>query len=282
MILLTGANGVVGYALQQKLDLEQYLKVSRCPGHGNLVWDMQSNNSAIELPSLSHLIHCAPIWLLPAHMQALYDAGIRQFTVFSSTSVVSKINSRNTIEQELVERLSTSEQAIEMFCKDHDCSLTILRPSLIYGYGRDQNVNHIAGFIDKYGFAVVAGKAEGLRQPVHADDLAQVCIKLIEQPQQGQQTYALAGQDVLTYRQMVRLIFTKLNKRPIIISVPLWCLRLALSIASRLGRFDYTADMADRMQQDLVYDNQPAIEAFDYQASPFLDNPQRDLVNYVA
>ena len=281
MILLTGANGVVGYALQHKLESQQYLTVSRRPGEGNLVWDMESGKGDIELPSLSHLIHCAPIWLLPAHMQALYDAGIRQFTVFSSTSVISKKDSPNSTEQKLVESLSTAEQAIEGFCREHELSLMILRPSLIYGYSRDQNVNHIAGFIHKYGFAVVAGQASGLRQPVHADDLAQVCLNLIKQPQSGQQTYSLAGQDVITYRAMVKLIFTKLDRRPFIISVPVWLLRLALTTASYLGRFDYTADMADRMQQDLVYDNQPAINSLSYQPSPFLDNPQRDLSNYV-
>ena len=281
MILLTGANGVVGYALQQRLTSEHYLTVSRKAGQGDIAWDMNSQASDFQLPALKKLVHCAPIWLLPAHLPALYRAGISQFIVFSSTSIISKQDSANPEEQELVDRLSSAEKAIEEFCKQHDLSLTILRPSMIYGYGRDQNINHIASFIDKYGFAVVAGKANGLRQPVHAGDLAELCMNLISQPQQGQGTYTVAGQDVITYRAMVKSIFIKLNKRPIIISIPLWSLRLVLTIASRLGRFKYTADMADRMQQDLVYNNQAAIEGLAYKPSPFLEKPQRDLANYV-
>ena len=280
MILLTGANGVVGYSLQTMLEAGGYLAVSRTAGQQGLQWDLESESN-IDLPALTKLIHCAPIWLLPAHLQLLYDAGVRQFIVFSSTSVVSKTASKNHAEQQLVKRLSDAEQAIKQFCSRLEVSLTILRPSLIYGYGRDQNISHIASFINKFGFAVVAGKARGLRQPVHADDLAKVCISLIENPQPRHRTYTLAGADVITYRTMVEVIFSKLNKRSVIIGIPLWCLRLALSLASKVGRFDYTADMADRMQQNLVYDNQAAIDELNYQPSAFLDQPQRDLPDYV-
>ena len=281
MILVTGANGVVGYAIQQWFEPKACIRVSRSAENGDFIWDME-NPETIKLPAVSQLIHCAPIWLLPAHLTTLYKAGVRHFTVFSSTSVLSKATSENTVEQQLVERLASAEQAISGFCAERDLSLTILRPSLIYGYGRDQNITHIAGFISRFGFAVVAGRAQGLRQPVHADDLARVCLQLSHNPQQGQQIYAVAGLDVITYRAMLKSIFIGLGKRPVIISIPVWSLRLVLRLASKLGRFDYTADMADRMQQNLMYDNQPAIDALGYKPSTFLDNPKRDLPDYVA
>lgn len=279
MILITGANGVVGHSLQNMLAEDQYIGVSRTANGEYLEWDMSTTE--VELPALKVLIHCAPIWLLSDHLEQLYKAGVRQFIVFSSSSVLSKTASKNPSERKLVSRLAAAEEAIHSFCTGYGLSLTVLRPSLIYGYGRDQNISHIASFINRFGFAVVAGKAAGLRQPVHADDLASLCLKLLNKPSVEQQTYVVAGAEAISYRSMVNKIFECLGKRPIIIGAPLWVLRLALSIASKIGRFDYTADMADRMQQNLIYDNQAAIDELGFQPSAFLNNPKQDLPSYV-
>ena len=296
MILITGANGVVGHALQQVLDESTYLPVSRQPKSGWLCWDLEQEFNCSQ--AITTLIHCAPIWLLPKHLSPLVDSGVTQLIVFSSSSVISKQASDDPQEQRLVSLLQTAEDQILAFCRQHKLELSILRPSMIYGYGMDQNVSHVARFIRRFGFAFVAGKAEGLRQPVHSLDLADACLRLIENFKKKstrtnassqldtadstteQTVYTLAGGEQIAYRQMVVRIALGLGQKPRVYGIPLIVLRSALRLASLLRRFDYTPNMANRMQDDLIYDNAAAIQAFGFSPQAFLAQPQRDLPNH--
>ena len=285
-VLLTGANGVVGYPLSQYLsdaDITFY-RVSRAlkDQENSVRWDMQNalDEPLIErlkVAEIDTLIHCSPIWLLPAHLQNLYSIGVRRIVAFSSSSVTSKQNSTDTEEQLLVKQLSKAEDAVAQFCNNQGIAYTIFRPSMIYGYARDQNITHIAKFIKRFGFMLLIGQANGLRQPVHADDLATASLTVLNNAASEGKTYYMAGETTLTYRAMVDAIFNGLNKRSIVVSLPLIIFRSALRVAALVGRFSYTAEMANRMNQDLVYDISPAQQDFLYSPQSFLTNPERDL-----
>lgn len=282
MILITGANGVVGKPLVSRLvDSETpYICISRYPSDGQIEWNLTREVSPQSLKQLSgcrELFHCAPIWLLPRNLPTLKELGIRRIVVFSSTSIISKQVSENSEEQSLVKQLSKAEVEIKHFCTKAGVDYTILRPSMIYGYARDQNVSHIALFIKKRGFMVLVGGAYGLRQPVHADDLVEAAVAVLGNTVTHGETYNLAGGEVLSYRKMVIRIFEGLNKKPRIVNVPLWLFRFALRIARLLNRFDYTPEMADRMNQDLCYSTLEAERDFLFSPQPFLIDSKRDL-----
>lgn len=282
MILVVGANGVVGTPLCEQLTAKNmvFKRVSRSDGPSTIKWDLTKPLSAALIESLAGvntLIHCAPIWLLSPHIETLHSVGVKRMVVFSSTSVLSKQASSDSTEQRLVAQLSSGESSLNNYTLSHDLKVTILRPSMIYGYGRDQNVSHIARFIKKYGLMILMGKASGLRQPVHCDDLVRACIAVIDEPKCYSRTYNLAGAEVLSYRSMVERIFKGLSRKPFIISIPLTLFRVGLRAASLLGTFSYTPEMANRMNQDLAYDYQSASDDFAYEPQRFLEQPQRDL-----
>jgi nucleoside-diphosphate-sugar epimerase len=286
MILITGAKGIVGQPLCDKLAHQgrEYLEVSRKASSSSthLQWDLsQAPPTAIKnrLRQASSLIHCAPIWLLPEHLPLLSELEIKRLVVFSSTSVLSKRDSRDSSEQYLVDQLRNSEILLAEHCKKQNIQLFILRPSLIYGYGRDQNVSRIARFIRRFRFMILVGAANGLRQPVHADDLVQTALTCLTCSGTKQQTYNLAGKEVMSYRNMVKKIFIGLDQRPIIFSVPLWLFRPALTIAAKLSGFSYTPEMATRMNQDLNYDYSDAALDLEFSPQGFLEQPHRDLVS---
>jgi len=282
-ILVSGANGVVGQPLVHRL-IEAGLSfgsITRSKREGQIQWDLEVEPSEGIIEQISRfdcLIHCAPIWLLPNRLEIFKKAGINRVIAFSSTSVISKQKSSNPIEQKLVERLSNAESELIAFCHSEGISVTILRPTMIYGYGRDQNVSHIARLIKKFGFMVLVGKAHGLRQPVHADDLVDACYSVLNATSELRDTYNLAGGEALSYRAMVERIFFGLQAKARIVSLPLGVFRFLLWLASKFTSFDYTPEMANRMNQDLSYSNQPAIEDFGYAPQSFLENPKRDLV----
>lgn len=292
-VLLTGANGVVGHPLSQHLQNAgiTYFSVSRnhqTPDHLNsqttnvIQWDLRNSIELnlidqLKLANVDTLIHCSPIWLLPSHLHDLLAIGVRRIIAFSSSSLMSKRNSNDTSDGVLVQQLSSAEEALKEFCDTQSIGLTIFRPSMIYGYGIDQNITHVAKFIKRYGFMVLTGKAHGLRQPVHADDLVKATFAVLDNSQTVGKTYVLAGATTLSYRDMVEAIFEGLNKRPKIISIPLVLFRLALKIAALMGRFSYTPEMANRMNQNLNYDISDANKDFSFSPQEFLSEPTRDL-----
>ena len=287
MILLTGANGVVGFPLCERLRHQQraFINVSRqASSDDNAVqWDLNLPLNAATTNKLKKmtprtLIHCAPIWLLPANLTAFADCGVKRIIAFSSTSVLSKKDSTNPQEQLLVNQLAKAEQALFNFAEQRGVAVTILRPSLIYGYGRDQNISHIAGFIKRYGVMFLVGKAQGKRQPVHADDLVGAVFAVENNPRTHNKAYNVAGGEVITYRHMVERIFRALGKTPRIIRLPLAPFRLLLRLGALLRRFSYTPEMADRMSQHLAYDNREAQDDFAYKPQVFLSFPERDLL----
>jgi len=284
MILVTGARGVVGTPLIERLSKDErpYLAVSRAPANSasHIQWDLSqapSENVIEQIEQVSIVIHCAPIWLLPDQLPVFKQ--LKNLVVFSSTSVLSKQSSPNNHERQLVDQLGSAEKALTEYCQSHDIALTIFRPSMIYGYGRDQNISHIASFIRRFGVMLLVGSASGLRQPVHADDLVQVAFDALEANTTNQYVYTVAGKDVISYREMVTRIFIGMGRRPRILHVPLWLFRTALTIAARLGRFSYTPEMANRMNQDLNYDYSKAAENLGFKPQGFLEHAKRDLVN---
>jgi nucleoside-diphosphate-sugar epimerase len=132
----------------------------------------------------------------------------------------------------------------------------ILRPTLIYGTGRDKNINEIARFVRWFGFFPVLGEAMGLRQPIHAEDVAGACVSALQAPGAANRAYNISGGETLSYREMVIRVFDALGRRPRVLTVPLWAFRLAVSLLRFLPRYrHWSAAMAERMNRDLVFDH---------------------------
>ena len=77
---------------------------------------------------------------------------------------------------------------------------TVLRPALIYGLGLDRNVTAAARFIRRWHCFPLGGPGKGLRQPVHADDLAAAALAALDLPAAEGQSFNLGGGETLSYR----------------------------------------------------------------------------------
>jgi nucleoside-diphosphate-sugar epimerase len=208
---------------------------------------------------LPHWICVAPLWVLPEYFPLLLARGARHVVVLSSTSVFTKADSADASEQAVAARLREGEQRLQSWAEAHGLTWVALRPTLIYGRGRDKNVSEVARLIRRWGFFPLLGRAAGLRQPVHAEDVAQACVAALLAPAAVNHAYALSGGETLTYREMVTRIFKALGKSPRRVTVPLGLFRLALKALRLLPRYrHWTLAMAQRMNEDLVFDHDAA------------------------
>ena len=111
-------------------------------------------------------------------------------------------------------------------------------------------------YIRRFGFFPVLGLAQGLRQPIHVEDVAGVCVSALQARDVANRAYNIAGGETISYRQMVIRVFGALGRRARLLSLPLWVFRLAVTILRRLPRYRrWSAAMAERMNGDLVFDH---------------------------
>lgn len=238
----------------------------------NLQWlthDL-SSPQALNLPTLDALIHLAPIWHLPLLLTQLNAPYPKHIIAISSTSLITKQTSSSPYEQAVIQRLLLAEQYLIDFATQHQIAWTIVRPTLIYAQKLDKNISHIARFIRYFGFFPLVGSAQGLRQPIHAEDIALACTQILNNPTTVNKTYHLTGGETLTYKQMVNKIFIALNRKPHFINLPPPLLAMVLTSLSLLPRYRHlTSSMAKRMNQDLVFSCETAQQDFNFTARSF-------------
>ncbi|WP_022720660.1 NAD(P)-dependent oxidoreductase [Rhodopseudomonas sp. B29] len=272
--LVIGATGMVGGAILRRLvaDGANPLAMSRQrraaePGFEWLLSDLGNLAGAVLSP-LDIVYATAPVGLVADAVPALAAAGMKRLVVFTSTSIATKWDSPDPDERAAIRQWGADEARAIAACEAHGVGWTVLRPTLIYLEGRDGNVSRIAGLIRRFRFFPLMGGGEGLRQPVHADDLAAAAIAAAAKPQCAGQTYNLPGGETLSYRDMVGRIFDGLDLPRIIVPVPDFVWRLVLPIATTLLP-GLSATMAVRMAKDMTFDSAPAAAAFGYAPRKF-------------
>jgi nucleoside-diphosphate-sugar epimerase len=271
--LVLGATSLIGRFLSRRLtdDCVPFVEVSRQAPRLDRRWlqaDLTDPDLAAKLPATELVYSLSPIWLLPPALAALKAAGMNRLIAFSSTSRFTKAQSPEPQERAVAARLADAEAQVEAFCAAHGVAWTILRPTMIYAEGQDANVSRLAALIRRLGWLPISGRGEGLRQPVHADDLAAGAIAAAHCPAAANRAYDLPGGETLSYRQMVGRIFEALGKRPLVLALPasVWSLAFGLARPLLPGA---TAAMGRRMAQDLTFDAAPAARDFGWAARGF-------------
>jgi len=224
---------------------------------------------------VSFWICIAPIWVLPEYFALLDAQGARRVVVVSSTSRFTKDDSTDPEERSIALRLADAEARVQEWAESRDVEWVILRPTLIYGLGRDKNIAEIARFIRRFGFFPLFGEASGLRQPIHVVDVAGACLSALQAPCATNRAYNISGGETLTYRNMVIRVFSALCRRPRLLIVPLWAFRLAVTMLRHLRRYrQWSTAMAERMNRDMVFDHAEATRDLNFKPRAFVLSPE--------
>ena len=241
----------------------------------SIQWRSFESSPSHTAEKIQNWICVAPIWVLPEHFRLLESSGIRRVVVLSSTSRFGKLDSTDASERALAQRLAEAEDGLQGWAVGKKVEWVILRPTLIYGLGRDNNVSEISRFIRRFGFFPLFGKSRGLRQPIHADDVAKACVFALFQNDVIGQAFNLSGGETLPYREMVERIFKAMGIRPRFFSVPLWLFGFAIAVIRFIPRYKrWSSAMAQRMCQDLVFDHTEARKFLGFKPRRFTLSPQ--------
>jgi GT2 family glycosyltransferase/nucleoside-diphosphate-sugar epimerase len=214
-------------------------------------------------------VSLCPIHALAGLLPLLELAGVRHLVAVSSTSKFTKIDSADASERRLAESLDTAEKHIRAWGEARGIRVFILRTTMIYDGIHDANVAAIAGFVRRFGWYPVLAPASGLRQPIHARDVAAACISALSLNLPSAD-YNISGGEILTYRRMVERVFESFGLRPRIPSLPSILLRCGVPFLRLLPRFRHLSfSMFQRMNNDLVFDHSEAARDLDFRPGSF-------------
>lgn len=274
-IIVAGATGQIGdFLLPMLLDQgHEVIAISRCAYKDDRIRWLQcdlNNAEAVQIPEADVLINLAGLTLLPSLSKQIRDAGISRLIAFSSTSIFTKSDSSDTREQSMIDGLKQAESEMISMCEQDDIVWTLFRPTLIYSLGRDKNITLIDEEIRRFHLFPLVGSGQGLRQPVHASDLASACVQVLASRKAENHAYNLSGGEVLSYKDMVKRLFEHRGLPPRLIPVPAVLLRIVIILLRILPKYRYLSpNMADRMGKDMVFSHEQATTDFSYSPRTF-------------
>jgi nucleoside-diphosphate-sugar epimerase len=173
--------------------------------------------------------------------------GLERVVATSSMSAESKQASPVAAEREVSRRLRDGEAALARTCEQRGVEWTILRPTLIYGAGRDRSLTPLARRAARWRmFGLPAGS--GLRQPVHAADVATAVLRALDGGAAGR-VVPIGGGERITARAMFERVRASLPVRTCPVRIPAPVVRLGTRLVPALR------GPLMRLEQDLVADN---------------------------
>jgi NADH dehydrogenase len=147
---------------------------------------------------------------------------------------------------------------VEQALVDADVRYSIVRPTWIFGGGRDILANNIAWILRHMPIFVVPGDGRYLVQPVHVDDLAQICLSAAHGG--ADVIVDAAGPDTMRFEELVRAISHALGrKRPILNASPAGMAALARALGLVVRDVVLTADEISGLTAGLLVSHQPAL-----------------------
>ena len=270
-VLVFGGSSQIGHFLLPRLLAcgETVVALSRHPrsAQPELDWRLGHLPDAVPtLPPLSAIISFGPLQAFADWLARTPLAGAPRVIATSSMSAETKRDSSVPAEREISRQLRDGEAALAAACARHGCAWTVLRPTLIYGAGLDKSLTPIARRAMRTRlFPLPSGC--GLRQPVHADDIAQAVLAALECPAAAGRVLSMGGGERLPAGEMFARVRRSLPRFTVPLPLPAWLLRLGRHALPRLR------GPLNRLDADLIADNGELQQLLGISPRPFQPEP---------
>ncbi len=256
-VLVSGATSQIGRFLLPRLVQvhERVQAVSRRPqpAQDGVQWlcgDLASALDSVPSPAWKAIASFGPLEGLAQWLSQQSVAPAGRVIATSSMSVLSKQDSEQADEQDVVAMLQRGEAGLIEQAERLGMAWTILRPTLIYGAGIDRSITPIVQRALRLRLFPIP-LADGLRQPVHADDIARAVVACISSGAGASRVMEIGGGERLPYHAMFRRVHASLAQPTLALPLPGGALRGLAALVPR------ARGPVSRLQQDLIADNGP-------------------------
>ena len=253
-VLLTGATSQIGHALLPMLHAQGHSVVAlsraaQAADHANVAWHRADLTTGWpDVGACDVLVSFGPMQALADALSALSVAPLRRLVATSSMSAVSKRDSPIAEDRALSASLRQAESALIAQCERLGIGWTVLRPTMIYGLGLDENLSPIARRALR-ARVFPYPKGRGLRQPVHAEDVALAAWRAANAEAAQGQIIEVGGGERIRIDAMFRRVRDNLPTWTMPLALPHWLLRAMARSMPRLR------GALSRVDEDLIADN---------------------------
>jgi nucleoside-diphosphate-sugar epimerase len=175
------------------------------------------------------------------------------------------------------------EKEIKELLSKNDISMTILRPTMIYGDVCDRNMSKFIKMVDRFRVFPVINHGKSLIQPVNARDLGKAYYDVLMMPvEKAKSEYILSGEKPITMLEAFKLISNNLGKKTTFISFSLGFGVIMVRVLKgiTLGKIDYV-ERVQRMSEDRSFSHKEATADFGYRPEPFEVGIAREVKQYL-
>ena len=292
MLLVTGITGHTGrYFLQELID-HKYEGPIRCIVRKTSETSMLDNSGLnIEkvygdihdeaflekiTKGVDEIVHIINVRHTLRVLNAAIENDVKRIVSVHTTGIFSKFRIAS-------EEYVIIEKEIKELLSKNDISMTILRPTMIYGDVCDRNMSKFIKMVDRFRIFPVINHGKSLIQPVNARDLGkayyEVLMMLVDK---AKSEYILSGEKPITMLEAFKLISNNLGKKTTFISFPLSIGVIMARVLKgiTLGKIDYV-ERVQRMSEDRSFSHEEAAADFGYKPEPFEVGIEREVKEYL-
>lgn len=293
MLLVTGITGHTGKYFLQELIKHKYEGPIRCVVRDTsdtsmldksglniekVVGDVHDEALLDEVTrGVDSIVHIVNIRHTLRVLNAAIRNGVKQIVSVHTTGIFSRFRVAS-------EEYVIIEKEIQDILSENEISMTILRPTMIYGDVCDRNMSKFIKMIDRFRIFPVINHGESLIQPVNARDLGKAYYKVLMMPaEKAKSEYILSGEKPIAMLEAFKLISYNLEKKTVFISFPLGFGVFLARLLKRItfGEIDYI-ERVQRMSEDRSFSHEEASIDFDYKPEPFETGIAREVEEYLA
>ena len=178
--------------------------------------------------------------------------------LISSTSINSKVNHKSLDYKNYLHFLEGEERIQFLSDFNQNTKFIILRTSMLWGYKQDKNINVIYKIIKRFRFFPLKENANGLRAPLHFDDLAYAIKICLDYKHKRSNTFLLMGNEKISFKKLVKAIIKNSDisgKFVFFLVIPDFILKIFLNLSQflRLHPIINILSMINRQSEDLVF-----------------------------
>ena len=242
------------------------------------IGDLEDVNYLQELCCKGNtLVHIAGIQKSFKIVKVAVDSGIKRLILVHTTGIYSKYKAAG-------EEYRQIEAKIQTMIQGKDISLTILRPTMIYGNLRDGNLSIFIKMVDKLHYFPVVDHATYQLQPVWCGDLGRAYYQVLMHPETTKnKDYNLSGGQPIYLIDIFKTIASYLGKTNVFVSFPYWLSSGGawLLYLCSLSRYDLR-EKVQRLVEPRIFDHQAAQRDFGYMPLDFPTGIKEEIEMYKA
>ncbi|WP_146151959.1 hypothetical protein [Ahniella affigens] len=204
--LLIGASSAVGRDLGPRLERQgwqcDYRARRPLPAPNWQAFDLGTDSSQ---PEHSLLVSLGPLDLFTTWLIRNAPRGTRRIVALSSISARTKQEAALAFERDVAARLQLAERDLQRYCEQKGIHLSIVRLSLVWDGETDQNIAPLLRLAKRYRLLLRPASEGGLRNPIHAVDVARFLATLAIAPE-AETLIEIGGPETLSMAEIWRRV----------------------------------------------------------------------------